>query len=204
MNRVVMLALISAAALLGCRGQPSKDPPIHIIDDMDWQPKYQPQEESKFFADKRAMRAPLDNTVAQGQLREDETYFQGKVGANFVAVAPGETNEGRLRRGQERFNIYCAPCHDRTGSGHGMVVKRGYPPPIDLNGDRVRLLADGEVFNVITNGVRNMPSYGAQIPEADRWAIVTWLRVLQRSQHATLEDVPPEFRDRIVKEGAAQ
>lgn len=204
MKRVVLSALFAAAALAGCRGQPSKDPPIHLFGDMDWQEKYQPQEMNPFFQDKRAMRPLVEGTVAQGQLLEDDTFYRGKVGNNYVAVAPGETNEGRLRRGQERFNIYCSPCHDRTGSGKGMVVQRGFPPPVDLASDRVIGMPDGEIFNVISHGVRNMPSYGAQIPESDRWAIVTWVRVIQRSQHATIDDVPAEFRGNIEPEGGAK
>src|SRR5262249_54360103 len=102
--------------------------------------------------------------------------------------------------GQQRFNIYCAPCHDQAGSGHGMVVAHGFPPPIDLAGDRVRGLPDGEIFNAITSGVRNMPSYRKQIPVEDRWAIVTWVRVLGHSQHASVEDVPAGSRGKIEPE----
>ena len=110
---------------------------------------------------------------------------------------PAVVDEVLARRGQQRFDIYCAPCHDRAGSGHGMVVQRGFPLPIDLASDRARGLSDQQLFDTISHGVRNMPAYAAQIPPADRWAIVVWVRVLQRSQHATLADVPPEQRDRI-------
>ena len=187
----------------GCRGATSEEPPIHLIGDMDWQQKFQPQEATPFFPDGRAMRPLVDGTVAQGQLREDDAYWRGRVDdKTFVARAPVKVDEKVLQRGQERFNIYCSPCHDKAGSGHGMAVQRGFPPPIDLAGDRVRGLSDGEVFDVITNGVRNMPSYRKQIPVQDRWAIVTWVRVLGHSQHASTNDVPPEMTNRIEPEGA--
>ncbi|AUX47399.1 hypothetical protein SOCE26_089190 [Sorangium cellulosum] len=187
-------------ALAGCRGQASSDPPIHVFDDMDWQPKFQPEEGTSLFPDGRAMRPLVQGTVAQGSLDESEAFRTGKDGEAFVAMAPITVDDAVIRRGRDRFNIYCAPCHDQSGSGQGMVVKRGYPPPIDLASDRARGLPDGEIFNVITNGVRNMPSYRKQIPVRDRWAIVTWVRVLQRSQHARIDDVPEGQRGNIVKE----
>ena len=194
-------AVFALALLTGCRGQPSEDPPIHIIPDMDWQPKYQPQGESAFFADHRAMRAPVDGTVAVGQLREDDALYRGRRGDAWVGKAPIAVDAKTLRRGEERFGIYCTPCHDKTGSGRGVVVQRGYPIPPALYGDHARGLADGEVFDIISNGVRNMPSYRTQIPVEDRWAIVTWLRVLQRSQHASPSDVPADQRSKIEPEG---
>ncbi|WP_437673702.1 c-type cytochrome [Sorangium sp. So ce131] len=187
-------------ALAGCRGQASSDPPIHLFGDMDWQPKFQPEEGTSLFPDGRAMRPLVQGTVAQGSLDESEAFRTGKDGEAFVAMAPITVDEAVIRRGRDRFNIYCTPCHDHSGSGQGMVVKRGYPPPIDLASDRARGLPDGEIFNVITNGVRNMPSYRKQIPVRDRWAIVTWVRVLQRSQHARIDDVPEGQRGNIVKE----
>jgi mono/diheme cytochrome c family protein len=146
------------------------------------------------------MRAPVEGTVAQGQLFEDEAFNTGRTEKGFLIKAPLEVTEATLKRGQERFNIYCAPCHDRTGAGRGIVVQRGYPPPVDLTGDRVKTFADGEIFNVITHGVRNMPSYAAQVPQEDRWKIVTWVRVLQRSQKGALQDVPADQRDHLEPE----
>jgi mono/diheme cytochrome c family protein len=186
--------------LAGCRGQASSDPPIHLFGDMDWQPKFQPEEGTRLFADGRAMRPLVQGTVHQGALDESDAYRTGKDGEAFLAMAPITVDEAVIRRGQDRFNIYCAPCHDQSGSGQGMVVKRGYPPPIDLSSDRARGLPDGEIFNVITNGVRNMPAYRKQIPVKDRWAIVTWVRVLQQSQHGRIDDVPEAQRSNIAKE----
>lgn len=196
------LALLALALLAGCRGQPSEKSPIHLVPDMDWQPKFQPQEENPFFEDGRAMRPLVPGTIPQGHLNEDDAYYRGKEGDKYVAVAPIEVNAKVLDRGQQRYGIYCAPCHDQAGHGQGMVVKRGFPLPLDLSSERVLEMPDGEIFEVISNGVRNMPSYRNQIPVEDRWAIVAWVRVLQRSQHASIDDVPAELRDRIEPEGA--
>ncbi|MGC4122237.1 MAG: cytochrome c [Myxococcales bacterium] len=192
--------LFAALALSACRGQPSADPPIHPIPDMRVQPKVKPEAASLIFADGKGMRTPVAGTVAQGQLKADEVYYTGKTAQGFVAKAPIEVSEATLKRGQERFNIFCSSCHDRSGSGRGMTVQRGFPPPVDLTGERVRGFADGQIFDVMTHGVRNMPSYAVQVPEEDRWAIVTWLRVLQRSQHATPADVPADRQDKIEPE----
>lgn len=195
-----MLVALAGLALSACRGQPSTDPPIHPVPDMRVQPKVRPEAASAVFADGKGMRTPVEGTVAQGRLNADEAFHTGRTAEGFVAKAPVEVTEATLKRGQERFNIYCAACHDRTGGGRGMTVQRGFPPPVDLTGERVRGLADGEIFDVATHGVRNMPSYAVQVPEADRWAIVTWIRVLQRSQHASPADVPAERRDKIEPE----
>jgi mono/diheme cytochrome c family protein len=199
-RRALFIAVAAASIAAGCRGETSADPPVHLIGDMDWQPKYQANQASPLFEDGRAMRPLVEGTVAQGELREDDAMYRGKSGEAYVATVPVPVDEALLLRGQQRFNIHCAPCHDQAGSGHGMVVKRGYPIPIDLASDHVRGLPDGQIFDVISSGVRNMPSYRKQIPVDDRWAIVTWVRVLGQSQHATIEDVPPEKRDRIDAE----
>ncbi len=199
MNRL-LIAAAALALVAGCRGGVSSDPPVHVVGDMDWQPKYQPEEASPIFQDGRAMRPLVEGTVAQGHLDEDDAFYRGKQGDTFVAKAPVEVDEKLIQRGQDRFNIYCTPCHDKSGSGHGMVVKRGFPPPVDLASDRVRGLPDGEIFNVITHGVRNMPSYRKQIPVEDRWAIVTWVRVLGHSQHGSVNDVPADMKSRIEAE----
>lgn len=199
-------AVLMTLMVLGCRGGVSDKPPFHVIPDMDWQPKFVAQQEFKdttIFKDGRAARPLVEDTVAQGQLAEDDAFYRGKNGDAFVALAPIAVDQRTLERGQARFNIYCAPCHDRTGSGRGIVVQRGYPLPPDLSGDAVRAYPDGHIFNVISNGIRNMPSYGYQIPAQDRWAIVAWVRVLARSQHGSLEDVPPESRGTIAPEGGA-
>jgi len=190
------MALVAALAILaGCQGQPSENPPIHLNPNMDDQEKYQPYEASEFFADGAAMRTPPPGTIAQGELHEDIVYYTGFVRDTiYVLQSPVPATIPELKRGEERFNIYCSPCHSRTGDGRGIMVTRGYPPPPSFHDDRLRNVADGYIFNVITNGIRNMPSYRHQIPVDDRWAIVLYLRALQRSQNASFNDVPEEKR----------
>jgi mono/diheme cytochrome c family protein len=162
-KRALLAGLVLVAA--GCRGGTSEHPPFHGWQDMDFQKKYLPEAASSLFPDGRAMRPLVEGTVAQGELREDDAMYRGKdASGTFIPTVPIPVDDAALRRGQDRFNIYCAPCHDEAGSGHGMVVKRGYPLPVDLGSDRVKTMPDGEIFNVITNGVRNMPSYRKQIP----------------------------------------
>jgi mono/diheme cytochrome c family protein len=195
---LVLGAATVIVAAAGCsRGQPRERRPLVIIPDMEFQPKYTAQGASPLFADGRAMRTPPAGTVARGTLKEDPGYFQGKVGGNYLVHNPRPLTEELLHRGQNRFNIYCSPCHDRTGSGKGMVVASGLVPPPSFHEQRVLDFADGYLFEAITRGVRTMPSYAAQVPAADRWAIVAYLRALQRSQRATLADVPPDARKEL-------
>lgn len=208
MRRVLFAALL----LAGCRGSISDKPPLHLVPDMDWQPKFQMEEASTvtkldgspLFADGRAMRPLVPGVVPVGHLMEDDAYYRGVVGDKYVAKAPVRVDEKLLQRGQDRFHIFCTPCHDHTGAGNGMVIQRGYPKPVDLTSERVRTMADGQVFDTISKGKGNMPPYRKQIPAEDRWAIVAWLRVLQRSQHTTIEDVPVEMRDRIQLQGTTR
>jgi cytochrome c len=193
------LILALAALAVGCtRGRPSKEPPIHINPDMDNQPRYNPQAYSKFFADSAGMRPLVPGTVPRGWLRDDVEYYTGfDKNGNPVEKLPVPIDMKLLRRGEERFNIYCSPCHSRLGDGKGIMIQRGYIPPPSFHEQRVREFPDGHFFDVITHGIRNMPSYKDQIPIADRWAIIAYIRALERSQNATIEDVPPELRKSI-------
>ncbi len=185
-------AALIAAATSACRGQASSDPPFHLIPDMDHQPKFKAQAANPFFADGKGMRNLPEGTVARDHLHEDEAPRTGKdASGQWLTRPPMQVDELLLTRGQQRFDIYCSPCHDKTGSGQGLVIKHGYPLPVNLASEHTRGLADGELFDIITHGVRNMPSYATQIPVADRWAIVTWVRVLQKSQAGKSTDVPP-------------
>lgn len=178
------------------RGKPSEDPPIHMNPNMDSQEKYEAQEESRFFEDGSAMRPPVAGTVARGELRENDAYYRGKnKDGSLITKMPVEITMELLQRGRERYNIYCAPCHDQTGSGKGIVVKKGFLPPPSMHLDRLRESPDGHFYDVISNGIRNMPSYKHQIPVADRWAIVSYVRALQRAQNAGSKDVPEELRE---------
>lgn len=165
---------------------------------MDNQPKYKAQSESNFFENGATMRMPLEGTIAQGELNQNSEYYSGKesdsayLTKNAIAVTLQ-----LLQRGRERYDIYCSPCHGRSGDGKGIVVQRGYLPPPNFHQDYIRAYPDGQIFEIISRGIRNMPSYNYLIPVADRWAIVSYVRALQRSQNATIDDVPEELRDKI-------
>jgi mono/diheme cytochrome c family protein len=187
------LALVSA--LLGCRGQTTEKTPIWIKHGMEFQPKLLPYGRTNLFPDGRDMQMPPEGTVAVGLLKEDDVYYRGGTDTAHYAANPMKIDAMLLERGQDRFQIYCTPCHGRTGAGNGMVIAHGFPvPPPNFQDDRIVNMPDGQVFHTITYGVRNMPSYGKQIPEEDRWAIVAYLRALQRSNHATINDVPESER----------
>jgi mono/diheme cytochrome c family protein len=174
---------------------------IQIIPDMDQQPKFKPQSQNTLFADTRAARPLVPETVARSSGPEGDRVRFGKENGQWVSAIPVAVTEAVMRRGQERFEIYCAPCHGLAGAGDGIVGRRAdalqegtWTPPSSLHDPIVRGRADGQIFNTITNGIRSMPAYGAQIHESDRWAIVAYVRALQRSQNATLDDVPPDMR----------
>ena len=161
-------------------------------------PRYDPLEPSDFFPDGSSARQPPADTVAVGQLRDDSLLFTGKVNGADADQLPFPVTRDVLLRGQQRFNIYCAPCHGEAGYGDGMVVRRGFPAPPSYHTDRLRQAPLGHFFDVMTNGFGRMPSYAAQIPPDDRWAIVAYIRALQLSQHAALTDLPPDVQQRLV------
>ena len=165
--------------------------------DMHDQAKYEPLEHSSFFGDQRAARLPVEGTIARGQLQEDTHYYEGKVSNQPVHTFPMELDEKFLQRGQQRYDIFCAPCHDQTGSGLGMVVKRGFKRPPSMHIDRLRDAPVGHYFDVITNGFGVMSSYAEQVPVEDRWAIIAYIRALQLSQNATLADVPEKEKKEL-------
>lgn len=158
--------------------------------DMHNQPKYRPYRPSEFFADGRSERPLVADTVARGHLRDDTLLYTGKVGEAFSAEFPMPVTKSVLLRGQQRYNIYCTPCHDRVGTGNGMIVQRGYKQPPSFHIDRLRQQPPGYFYFVMTNGFGVMPDYSNQVPVADRWAIAAYIRALQLSQNATLADVP--------------
>jgi cytochrome c553 len=163
------------------------------------QPKYKPLAKSDFFADGSAARAPVEGTVARGRLRTDERFFTGKVNGVLVATLPLTVTRGVLERGKERYEIFCSPCHGRVGDGTGMVVQRGLRRPPSYHIDRLREAPDGHFFDVITNGFGAMPSYASRIGAGDRWAITAYIRALQLSQAAKIQDVPPAERPKLLE-----
>ncbi len=165
--------------------------------DMHDQPKYIPLRESSFFGDVRSARPLVAGTVARGQLHDDPLLYTGKINGADAELFPFAVTERVMARGQERFNIYCSPCHGRTGQGDGLIVQRGYRRPPSYHQDRLRTAPVGHFFDVMTNGFGAMPDYAGQITPRDRWAIVAYIRALQLSEHATPADVPPTERGRL-------
>ncbi len=161
------------------------------------QPRYEPFEQSDFFPDGQSARPAVPGTMPRGLVQDDELLFTGKVGAADATVLPMPVDLELLERGQERFNIYCSPCHGQTGYGNGLVVQRGFSAPPSFHVDRLRAAPVGHYFNVITNGFGAMPSYGDEVQVRDRWAIIAYIRALQLSQNATIDDVPPGERDKL-------
>ena len=202
----VTLGLAALVVLAGCRGMRSEDPPIHPNLNMDFQEKFEAQEANPFFADGAAMRTPVPGTVPRGLLREDTEFYLGRTeNGAFVEEMPVPATRELLIRGRERYDIYCSVCHGRSGDGQGIIMtgNYGYTPATSYHNERVREAADGYLYDVITNGVRNMPGYAQQVPVADRWAIVAYVRALQRSQNATEADIPPSVLARIEQGSSA-
>jgi len=192
-SKLSHLALFSVLILAGCR------------QDMHDQPRFKPLAKSDFYPDLRSARTPVEGTVARGDLQEDTYFYTGMMGDSPGDYMPPQVpvNEETLNRGRERFNIYCAPCHSRTGDGNGMIPQRGYRHPPTYHDERLRKAPLGYFFHVITDGFGAMPDYASQIPPRDRWCIVAYIRALQLSQNATTADaqgqqIPkaaPEFEE---------
>ncbi len=162
------------------------------------QARYEPYEPTDFFDDQLSARQPPENSVARGQLRDDAHLNTGKgQDGEDAAALPFPLTEEVLLRGQNRYNIYCAPCHAQTGNGQGMVVQRGFRPPPSLHQQRLRDARIGHFFDVMTNGFGAMPPYADVTSAEDRWAIAAYIRALQLSQNATIEDVPEEQRGNL-------
>ena len=177
-------------------------PRLQVVPDMDQQFYYKAQTENPFFADGVTMRKPPEGTVARGMLAADDAYFRGIARDTiFVAEIPATVTRPMLDRGRDRFNIYCAPCHGQSGNGNGMVHARAqalgegtWTPPTDLTSQTVVDRPAGHIYNTIANGIRTMPSYGAQLSPEDRWAVTAYVRALQLSRNATPADLPVETR----------
>ena len=181
--------LVAGLAAAGCR------------QDMHQAPRYDPLERSDFFADQRASRPLVEGTVARGELRADKAFYTGKVDNQPVSTIPMPVTREVLERGQDRFNIYCSPCHSRLGDGNGMIVQRGLKQPPSFHVERLRAEADGYFFDVMTNGFGAMQDYSAQVAPADRWAITAYVRALQYSRRVEAGSLSDE--DRRTLEGRA-
>ena len=192
LSRSRLLALVVAAAsLAGCR------------QDMHNTPSSQPLRESLFAKDVSTSRAPVEGTVARGTLQDDAAFFTGKEGGAAANALPFPLTADVLDRGEQRFNIYCTPCHGLAGRGDGMIVRRGYRQPPSFHVDRLQAAPIGHFYDVMTNGFGAMPDYRAQITPRDRWAIAAYVRALQLSQHATAADVPADERQKLAQPAAS-
>ncbi len=164
---------------------------------MSKQPRYKPLAPSTFFADGRSARPAVPGTVAHEAVRSDPAISTGRVDGEAIRRVPLPITRELLERGRDRFDIFCSPCHGRTGDGQGMVVKRGFRQPPSYHIQRLREAPDGHFFMVITDGFGEMAGYADRVPIADRWAITAYIRALQYSQEATLDDVPPAERRKM-------
>jgi mono/diheme cytochrome c family protein len=184
--RASRAALVAACLVLpGCR------------QDMHDQPRFRPFRPSTFFADRRSARPLAPGTVAQGDLRDDEHLYTGKINGQLAPSFPFPVTRQVLERGRERFDIFCSPCHGRSGDGRGMIVQRGFKQPPSYHEQRLREAPPGHFFDVITNGYGAMTNFDYRVPVRDRWAIVAYIRALQFSQNATLADLSPDERKRL-------
>lgn len=214
--------VVTVVAVAGFRGHHFKSPPIELFPDMDHQPKVKAQKPSDFYADGAATRPPVEGTVPLGyamplsaSMNEQavaeaagpyknihfssspDYYNTGKMGDQWGTGIPFEVTPEVMKRGQERYNISCAVCHGATGAGNGITSQYGIVAIADLHQERLRTMADGEIFNTITNGKNTMMPYGYNIQVADRWAIIAYIRALQKSTTGTLADVPEASRAQL-------
>ena len=222
---ISLLVTLASVAFLGFRGKKSADPPFELFPDMVRQPKVRAQSPSDFFSDRRGSRMPIEGTVPIGyqlpraqsiatpapgvaaaasheQLAFSEGtdyYDSGKMGNNWGTGLPVNVTPELMRRGRERFNITCAMCHGATAAGNGITKQFGLATVVTLQDDRIRNMSDGEIFNTITNGKNTMMAYGSILTVNDRWAVIAYLRALQRSQNAAIADVPQDQRAALDK-----
>jgi mono/diheme cytochrome c family protein len=224
---IFILCTIAIVAVLGFRGQTSTKPPSEIFPDMVRQPKVRAQAPLNFFADGRGPRLPVSGTVpigyempkpktedappgmVAGAPEEAQTWVSFSVGTDYLNTGkmgdqwgtgiPLPVTRELMERGQQRFNITCAMCHGATAAGNGITKQYGLATVVSLQDDRIRKMSDGEIFNTVTNGKNTMMPYGPNVVVADRWAIIAYLRALQRSQHTTIADVPEDHRAELDK-----
>lgn len=199
---LAFLCLLTVS-IMGFRGGFSTRPPIEVFPDMDRQAKFKPQAPSKFFGDGRADRLPVAGTVPHGRtaeadpafLKADDFLYAGKTKSGaFARGFPVEVTETLVLKGQGRYQIYCSPCHGALGDGNGITKQYGMVATPSYHDDRLRAMAEGEIFNTITNGKNTMASYADKLSTEERWAVIAYVRALQRAQHASIDDVPAANR----------
>ena len=206
---VLLFVVVGAVSVMGLRGSISTRPPLEVFPDMDRQPKFKPQAPSAFYADGRADRPTPAGVVAYGRssqeadknflAADDHLYRGANADGSFARGFPAgvEVNAGFLERGQQKYTIYCAPCHGAIGDGNGITKQYGMGSTPSYHDDRLRKIADGEIFHTITAGKGNMLSYADKIEPADRWAVVAYVRALQRAQTGSAADVAPAHKSEL-------
>ena len=198
----ILIFLLVPFFLMGCRGQRSEKPPVHINPNMDYQAKFKAQSLSLNLPEGTVAWGPrgafYSYELRDNELKSDSVYYSGKnYSGNWVKSIPIEVTAQLLDEGQKRFNIFCASCHDKSGSGKGIVIERGFAPPPSFHDERILDSEDGYLFEVISNGVRNMSGYGKSISEEDRWAIVAYIRALQKVKSSSYSDAKKYLRTGI-------
>jgi mono/diheme cytochrome c family protein len=199
---VLALLVVGTVSIMGFRGSTSTKPPLEVFPDMDRQAKYKPQAASAFFADGRADRPLPAGVVSRGDLRSDDHLFLGKqANGNWAAGFPASISISAqlLERGKDRYSIYCLPCHGATGDGNGITKSYGMGTTPSYHDDKYRKMSEGEIFNTITHGTanQNMLSYADKLSPKDRWAVIAYVRALQRAQTGTIKDVPTSHKSEL-------
>jgi mono/diheme cytochrome c family protein len=195
---IFVLLVVAVLSIFGLRGTPFKSPPVEIFSDMDRQPKYKPQSESSFFADGRTDRPVPANTIPRKGYIADTHLATGKSDSGeFASGFPIEVTSELMARGRDRYQIFCTPCHGALGDGNGITRQYGMVATASYHDDRVREMSEGEIYNTITNGKKTMGRYGDKMSVEDRWAVVAYLRALQRTNQGTVDDVPPANRSEL-------
>jgi hypothetical protein len=199
---VFVLLVVLVAGVAGFRGGLSRKPPLEVFPDMDRQLKLRPQSRSELFADRRGSRLPVEGTIARGAPYEDIPLNTGRVtgSTNWVETGPLPVTIAWLNRGRERFQIHCSPCHGPLADGNGITKRYGMATLANLHEPRIVQMPDGEIFNTISRGKGLMASYADQVSLTDRWAIIAYLRVLQRSRLGKIDDVPETVRSTLIQQ----
>lgn len=196
---LVLLLTAAVVGIAGFRGTTSRRPPLEVFPDMKRQPRLRPQKPNPFFGDDRSSRLPVPGTVAFDAGIEDLPVYTGRVTGttNFVENNPLPITSELLAKGRERYTIYCSPCHSAAGDGNGIVTKYGLIRAGNFHDPRLVRMPDGEIFNTIAQGKNQMASYASQVSVSNRWAIIAYIRALERSRLGTIDDVPGEHRASI-------
>lgn len=213
---ILLLVIITGIAIAGFRGSKFSKPPLEIFPDMDRQPRLKPQSEFSYWDDRRADRLPVAGTVTRGndldvksvfeedyksdRFRNPSFYTAKDESGEFLAKIPVPVTMEFIKKGREKYNIFCAVCHGESGNGNGVTTNYGVAGSMNYHVDNVRNMADGEIYNIIENGIRQMKGYGDKLEPEERWAVVAYVRALQKSQTAGLEDVPQAQRAKLESE----